>query len=216
MKTTTIVTILVMCLAAAPSATAEEATAGERAHDSVVLGARLGVFLPQVSSELGTHVIATLEGGWVLPAWDGRLQLFGSVAYTQPERTETRRDNRLPQAPGGAYDYTTIQRELTFDAGLLCRFLPIDSFLNAYAALGPRLYLLETETFGETGGEKFGTNFEHSTKIGFIFGLGGEVILGPGRVLLQLSFAYSQLQHEFTGNVPTGALAISAGYRFMF
>lgn len=210
MRTITAAVFFLACLAVAPPGSAADV------EKSVVVGARLGVFLPQVSSELGTHVIATLEGGYVLPVWDGRLQVFGSLAYTQPERTETRRDNRLPGAPGGEYDFTTIQRELTLDAGMLCRFLPFESRFNGYALLGPRLYLLETETFGEAGGEKFGTNYEQSTKIGFIFGLGGEVILGPGRILLQLSFAYSQLQHEFTGNVPTGALAISAGYRFVF
>jgi hypothetical protein len=42
------------------------------------------------------------------------------------------------------------------------------------------------------------------------------MILGPGRILLQLAFAYSQLQHLFTGDVPTGAMIIAAGYRYMF
>ncbi len=220
-------TVLSFILAAAPAAAAEPAAAPAaepaaepaveaESRDSVSIGARVGVFLPQVSSELGTHVIATLEAGYAFAVWDGRLQLFGSIAYAQPERTESRSDERLSGAEGGVYDFTTIQRELTFDLGLMLRFLPLDSRFNAYAALAPRLYLLETETFGEAGGEKFGTNSEHSTKIGFLFGLGGEVVLGPGRVLLQVSFAYSQLQHEFTGDVPTGALAIAAGYRFMF
>lgn len=210
MRTIIVAIVVLSCVAFATPA------AGDEIEKSVVVGARVGVFLPQVSSELGTHVIATLEGGYVLPVWDGRLQVFGSLAYTQPERTETRRDNRLPEAPGGEYEFTTIQRELTLDTGMLCRFMPFKSRFNGYAMLGPRLYLLETETFGEAGGKKFGTNYEYSTKIGFIFGLGGEMILGPGRILVQLSFAYSQLQHEFTGNVPTGALVVSAGYRFHF
>ena len=182
---------------------------------NIVVGARLGVFLPQVSSELGAYVVATLEGGYILPWLDGRFQVFGAVAYTQPERSENRTDERLTET-GGNYTYTTIQRELTVEAGLLFRFLPIETRFNAYASLAPRLYMLQTETFGEAGDEKFGTNLEQSTKIGFSFSLGGEMILGPGRILLQVAFAYSQLQHEVTGNVPTGALIVAAGYRFVF
>ena len=181
----------------------------------IVVGAHLGVIAPGVSSELGAHVVATLEGGYVLPWLEGRLQVFGSVSYAQPERSETRDDPRLEDA-GGTYQYTTIQRELTFDAGLLARLFPPGEPFNAYASFAPRLFLLETETYGKAGGEKFGTNYEQSTKFGFCFALGGEMILGPGRILVQLGFSYSQLQHAITGNVPTGALTASAGYRMFF
>lgn len=181
----------------------------------IVVGAHLGVIAPGVSSELGAHVVATLEGGYILPWLEGRLQVFGSVSYAQPERSETREDPRLEDA-GGTYQYTTIQRELTFDAGLLARLFPLGTPYNAYASFAPRLFLLETETYGKAGGEKFGTNYEQSTKFGFCFAMGGEMILGPGRILVQLGFSYSQLQHAITGNVPTGALTASAGYRMFF
>jgi len=182
----------------------------------VVVGARLGVFLPQLSSALGTHLTATLEGGYILPWIDGRLQAFGALSYTQPERSaDGLPDGRLPEADS-AYTFTTVQRELAFDAGFLLRFLPIETRFNAYFCTGLRVLWLQTETSGRAGDEKFGTNYEQSTKIGFTSGLGAEVILGPGRVMLQVSFGYSQLQHGLTGNVPTGALAASAGYRFVF
>jgi hypothetical protein len=181
----------------------------------IVVGAHLGVIHPGVSSNLGAHVVATLEGGYILPWLDGRLQAFGSLSYAQPERSGTRVDPRLVDA-GGKYKFTTIQREFTIDAGLLARLFPLGERFNAYASLAPRLFLLETETYGEAGGEKFGTNYEQSTKFGFCFAMGGEMILGPGRILLQLGFSYSQLQHEFTGNVPTAALTATAGYRMLF
>jgi hypothetical protein len=181
----------------------------------IVVGARLGAIHPGVSSELGSHVLATLEGGYVLPWLDGRLQVFGSLSYAQPERSETREDPRLVDA-GGRYTFTTIQREFIIDAGLLARLFPLNQTFNAYASFAPRLFLLETETYGEAGGEKFGTNYEQSTKFGFNFALGAEMILGPGRILAQVGFSYSQLQHEFTGDVPNGALTTSVGYRLLF
>jgi hypothetical protein len=181
----------------------------------IVVGAQLGAIHPGVSSELGSHVLATIEGGYVLPWLDGRLQVFGSLSYAQPERSETRVDPRLVDA-GGRYTFTTIQREFIIDAGILARLFPLNATFNAYASFAPRLFLLGTETYGEAGGEKFGTNYEQSTKFGFNFALGGEMILGPGRILAQLGFSYSQLQHEFTGDVPNGALTTSIGYRLFF
>ncbi len=181
----------------------------------IVVGAHLGLIHPGVSSELGAHVVTTLEGGYVLPWLEGRLQVFGSVSYAQPERSETLEDPRLEDA-GGTYQFTTIQRELTFDVGMLARLFPLGEPYNAYASFAPRLFLLQTETYGKAGDEKFGTNYEQSTKIGFCFAMGGEMILGPGRILLQLGFSYSQLQHATTGDVPTGALIATAGYRIFF
>jgi len=212
MKTFSLVLVVTVACATAPQALAgtEAPVTDKGGSAAVVLGASVGAFLPQVSSELGTHVMGTVEAGYVFSALDGRMQVFGSLSYTQPRRSQRLDD---PRVPGGSYEFTTIQREFAIDAGLLFRFLPIGSRFNGYASLAPRIFLLQTESYGEAQGEKFGTNTENSTKIGFCFALGGEVVLGPGRLLLQAAFSYSQLQHDLTGNVPTGAIVISAGYR---
>jgi hypothetical protein len=187
----------------------------QAADKSIVVGARLGVFLPQISSELETNMVGTVEGGYILPWIDGRVQVFGAFAYAQPEHSETVEDARFA-AIGGTYQFTTIQRELTIDLGVLGRLFSIESTFNAYLALGPRLYLLETETYGEAGGEQFGTNKEQSTKVGVYAALGGEMWLGPGMLLAQLSLAASDLGHDITGDVSTSAMMFSIGYRFVF
>lgn len=212
MKRSSKIAAHIICLLGFALAAASPAQARRPA---IVAGARAGVILPQISSELGAHAVGAIEVGYIMPWLQGRFQVFGAAAYAQPEHSATASDPRLVDA-GGTYEFNTIQRELTFDLGVLGRFLPQKSMFNGYVAVGPRLYLLETVTSGEAGGEEFGTNREQSTKIGVYAAAGGEMILGPGRILLQVAFAYSPLAHEITGDISTSALMISAGYRFVF
>jgi hypothetical protein len=211
-KTTLKMSVLTFCVLAVQLLVSGPAQARRKA---IVAGARAGVTLPQISSELGAHFVGAIEAGYILPWLQGRLQVFGAAAYCQPEHTASGTDPRLT-ATAGSYSFTTIQREMTFDLGVLGRFLPQSSMFNGYAAVGPRLYLLQTVTSGKSGGENFGTNREQSTKAGVYTAVGGEMILGPGRVMLQMAFAYSPLGHEITGDISTSSLMISAGYRFVF
>ena len=212
MKSLNKTAIYTICLLAVTSSLPGK---GRAERIGIVAGAGAGVVLPQISSELGAHFVGTIEAGYVLPYLQGRIQVFGAAGYCQPENSSAATDPRLTAA-GTAYEFKTIQRQMTFDLGVLGRVMPIDSMFNGYLAVGPRLYLLQTVTSGSAGGESFGTNREQSTKIGLYAAAGGEMILGPGRIMLQVAFGYSKLGHEITGDVSTGSIMISAGYRFIF
>jgi hypothetical protein len=178
------------------------------------VGAKLGVLLPQVSTELSTAVTGGVELSFALPFAGRRLALFVESAYAQPE--VSRSGVTDPRVPGGAYDGTQTQRELVVGGGLLLRALPPASVWNGYALLGARGYFLETITVGSAGGADFGENREQSARFGGIFAAGGERLLGPGVLLLEVGFGTSSLPHLITGDVTTGAVAIQLGYRVLF
>ena len=55
---------------------------------------------------------------------------------------------------------------------------------------------------------------EQSTQMGFFVALGGEYTLGPGALFLDLDLGWSDLPHTVTGDVSTGNIAGTIGYRF--
>ncbi|MBI5478386.1 MAG: hypothetical protein HY906_05985 [Deltaproteobacteria bacterium] len=199
--------------AAAPDPVpAATAAARPAAPGAFGIGAKLGVVLPQVATELQTTVGAELELSYAVPVLGRRLAPFFGIGYAQPKIARSSlEDPRLP----GSYDGTQTQRELTLAFGLLGRLMPLESRWNAYAGAGVRIYLLETVTVGSTGAAAFGENREQSTRVGGIFLVGGEFRLWRGSVLLELQYGHSRLPHWVTGEVTTGALTIALGYRLM-
>jgi hypothetical protein len=202
---------------------AEEGTEGERTLSvapmgvgdegdisvpyKVELGLATGVSLPQISSELGTAASLEIDVG--VPVWKS-LTIVGAIAYSQPTVDSGLSDPRLT---GMAYSTETTQRELTVTAGATWRFLKFTSSFNAYAGLGPRIWLLETITNGTSGGASFGENQETSTRIGGAAWAGAEYLIGPGAATAELDLGGSDLPHLVTGDVATTAIALQIGYR---
>lgn len=177
---------------------------------AVALGAKLGIVLPQIATELGTTWGAEIEGSFLLPALERRLAAFAAFGYTQPVVSRTAlSDPRL----AGAYDGKQTQRELTLGAGVLARLFPPGARFNGYSALGARLYFLETVTVGAQGGAAFGENQERSTRVGAVFTVGGEMTVWRGAAGAELQLGASDLPHTITGDVSTGALSVVVGYR---
>ncbi|HUH05120.1 MAG TPA: outer membrane beta-barrel protein [Kofleriaceae bacterium] len=168
----------------------------------------VGLVFPQIQSELGTSGGVQLGVGYRV--WK-QLVPFAGVGYSQPGVDNTRSDPRLP----ADYMTATTQRELMLSAGGFWRFLPASSSINAYAGLAARVWLLESRTNGEAGGETFLENEETSTRYGgAVFG-GGEYRVGPGAVMLELDIGGSDLPHLVTGDVTTTAISLFAGYRLL-
>ena len=73
----------------------------------VEIGLSTGVFLPQISSELGTAASVEIDVG--VPVWKS-LTVVGAIAYSQPTVDGGQSDPRLMDA---MYSTETTQRELT-------------------------------------------------------------------------------------------------------
>ncbi len=209
----TIPGLALLLLAAPAHAQVVEATAAPP-PPAVGIGAKVGVLLPQVATELGTTVTGGLELSFGLPFAARRVALYAEAAYAQPE--VSRSGVADPRVAGGSYQGTQTQRELAVGGGLLARVLPPGSTWNGYAQLGVRAYFLETVTNGSAAGAAFGENTEQSTHVGGVGALGGERRAGPGVVLLEVAYGTSDLPHLITGDVTTGAIAIQLGYRLLF
>jgi hypothetical protein len=178
------------------------------------VGAKIGVLLPQIATELGATVTGGVELSFNLPFARRRVALYAEVGYAQPE--VSRSDVADPRLTGGPYEGTQTQRELVAGGGLLVLAAPPASLWNGYGMIGARAYFLETITVGSSGGQAFGENTEQSARFGGIFAVGAERLLGPGVALLEVGFGTSDLPHLITGDVSTSALAIQLGYRFLF
>jgi hypothetical protein len=205
-KTRTKLATLTVLALAAPAAAQEPPIAG--------VAAKVGVLLPQVTTELGPALTGGIELSFNLPVARRRLAIYAEVGYAQP--TVSRSGVMDPRLTGGPYEGTQTQRELVAGGGLLVRAAPPGSVWNGYALAGARAYFLETITVGSSGGMAFGENTEQSARFGGVFAVGGERLLGPGAALFEVAFGTSDLPHLITGDVSTGAIAIQLGYRFLF
>ncbi len=199
--------LLALTLAAAAPA---PAAAEEREPGRISVGAKVGVVLPQIATELSTTWGTEIEGSFRI---FGHISVFATLGYTQPKVS---RSSVSDPRVGGAYDGTQTQRELTLGAGAFYRLSPAAAVWNAYGGAGLRAYFLQTLTVGNAGANEFGENEEQSTKVGGVFFAGGERRLGPGALLAELQFGVSDLPHTITGDVSTGAIVVALGYRLVF
>ncbi len=182
----------------------------------LVVGLKVGGGFSQPFGDLGSSFVGELELGYVLPVLDRALQVFVSGQYSAPE-TEGRTTEPDPRLPGdGVMTYDVTQRQAIVTAGLLYRLPLATNLFRPYAALGGRLYLMETEVTGTGGGEPFGQNDETATEPGFYAALGGDLFVGPGALLLELQLGYSPLDGFIMRDTNTGALNLALGYRFFF
>jgi hypothetical protein len=223
MRRLTLVGILVSLAIALPTA-AQETAQAEATFDSgnldvqtdaddegipgaLVIGAEVGAIFPQPFTELGTHVAFGLELGYRLPFLDQRLEIMAAGAFSPPGNsfTETRSE--------GEYEGEVDQQELTISLGPRFRFLERKSDFNVTLAAGGRMFLLRTYSNGSRNGQSFAEYTEESTQFGFFVALGGEYLLGPGALFLDVDFGWSPLPHTITGDVNTGNITPTIGYR---
>jgi hypothetical protein len=178
----------------------------------VTLGVRAGVYVPGVVNAMDPHANLTFEVAVLLPFLDRMLGVTLDGSWAGPGSSRERMDPRLGES-GAAWSYSMQTQEGFFSAGLIFRFLPPGSVFVPYLSAVARLYLLETRVNGSSGGQEFGENIEQSAQAGFGVSAGGELRLGPGALLLDVSFGYSDLPHVITGATSTGALGAQLGYR---
>jgi hypothetical protein len=197
-----------------PAAARDEATteAGSSPH-VLGVGAKAGVGLPQLNTDLGTTFQVRLEAVYLLGAWGSRLGLVTALGYSQPEASGAGSD---PQLLDGAHGWSMTQRQTTWDIGLMLRVMEWDSPWNLSLLAGAQLLFLSTLTDGESGGEPFGQHDERATLPGVFGGLQAEYRLGPGALFAEVSVAVTFQDLRTTGDVPAAALGILAGYRFTF
>jgi hypothetical protein len=175
---------------------------------ALVLGGEFGAIFPQPFTSLGTHVAFGIELGYRLPFWGQRLEIMSDVGYSPPANSFTTTNG------GTQYDGTARSKQLHVSLGPRFRVMDRASPWNVTIALGPRLYFLETTSNGSRGGNAFAEYREKSTQIGGFLALGGEYVLGPGAVFLDVDFGYAKMPHQITGDVNTGNLTTTLGYRF--
>lgn len=178
----------------------------------ITLGVRAGVYLPNIVNSMDPHANLTFEVAVLLPFLDRMLGIMVDGSWTGPGSSRQLMDPRVGES-GGTWSYSMQTHHGFLSAGLIFRFLPPGSLFVPYLTAVGRIYLLETGVDGEGEGEAFGGNTEKSLQGGFGVSLGGELRLGPGALLLDVSFGYSDLPHRITGATSTGALGIQVGYR---
>jgi len=175
---------------------------------SLVLGAEVGGIFPQLFTSMNTHIAFGIEIGYRLPFADQRVEILLDAGYSPPwnDFTATRDE--------GDYNGELDQAELHFSLGGRFRLNPPTESWNINLGVGGRLFLLKSWSNGDRAGQPFAEFREQSTQVGFFVALGGEYNLGPGALFLDLDLGYSALPHKITGDVSTGNLTATLGYRF--
>lgn len=194
---------------AAPAQAQEDRDFTDR---NLTLGLKAGLYVPGLFTEMGLHGQFTFELGVLLPVADKRLAIVLDGNYAAPGSDGSHEDPRIGES-GGTWSYDTTTQQLFLSLGPVFRFMPPGESFVPYVGLFGRYYMLKTTVNGDGNGEPFGENEETSGEFGFAAALGGELRLGPGAVLAEISLGYAPLGHRITGDVSTGALGIQLGYR---
>lgn len=175
---------------------------------ALVVGGEVGAIFPQPFTSLGSHVAFGVELGYRLPFWGQRLEIMADAGYSPPANSFTDKQT------SATYDATARSKELHFSLGPRFHFMDRSSPWNITLAAGGRLFLLESTSNGSRGDNKFAEYREQSTQMGFFAALGGEYVLGPGAIFLDVDFGYAKMPHTITGDSNTGNLSTTLGYRF--
>lgn len=200
--------LLLGSAAFAQDVSTETGREAEAASKSFAIALKTGVAVPSLFSSLGTTPGVELEVGVLL--FGGRLELDAVAGYARPPATHSADDARLG---GGSYQWELTQEILALGLNARFRFLPAASAFNAYAAAGPRMFLLRTTVNGGSGEATFGQNSQTGSELGFAGALGAELALGPGAVLAELELGVGPLQGLVTGPTSASSLGVLVGYR---
>ncbi len=199
-----------------PAATIPASGRASRAEEALglVVGLKLGAAFNSVFNSLEASWIPELEMGYCLPALKRSFEIFVGLRHAAPEgEGEDPPDPRL--SGDGIARWHVTRNELAVAIGLRAR-LALQGGLTPYAAAGGRLYLMRTEVRGEVAGVPYGTHDETGHALGFLFALGAEYAVGPGRVLLELAANGVPLDQTVLGDTNASSLDASLGYRLFF
>lgn len=205
--------VVVAVVLASVGARAEEAVVQQApAHDrgQVLIAAKVGGLFAEPFSKLGASYLVDVEVGYALPVWHHRLAIAIDGAYTAPEASGSGAD---PQVQSGMYTWHLQQRQGILGLTVYYRH-PIGR-VTPYVGVGPRLFLLQSEIDGASGGAAIHQSSEVSTKVGVGVPLGVGVRLGPGDLFLEAGLVWGGIDHQITGDSNTGAITLSLGYRFV-
>lgn len=203
-----IIPLFFVCFLAWPAAAAAQEDAPKFVSFA---GLKLGGALHSVFSELGPAAQVELEGGATLLG--GRLDVALSVSWDRSAASGSATDDRFDE---GAVKWELDQDFLMIGLVARYRFLPPRGAYNAYAGAGPRLLLLRTTVNGDSGGAALGENQQTETRFGAVLVGGGEYVLGPGAVLLEVAMGVGSLSGLITGESSASALSVLLGYRLRF
>ncbi|HEY3449385.1 MAG TPA: hypothetical protein VGK67_23730 [Myxococcales bacterium] len=178
----------------------------------LLLGARVGVVLPQVFNKLGTNFLVDVEAAYQLPFLHRHLGLFFDVGYSQPKTEGTRNDPRV-LTNGGEVAYTMTVRDFGLSLGVQYRH-PLGDLVVPFVGVGAKMHLTNTLLEQSAGSTNLGTNIERSTRVGFLGRLGLGLHLGPGDLVAEVHLEATAVDHLVTGDKNTSHLALQLGYLF--
>lgn len=173
-------------------------------------GVKVGGFITYTSLRGNARVNA--EVGYVLPFLDGMFAIQAEVGYAEPRKFGIQEGD--PRVPGSAYHYTLVEQQLTVTPMVGVR-LPWFGRFVPYLAVGPRIYMLQSTTRGETSGVDILTTKEQDTQVGLAIPIGVQIGLGPGHLTVEILTEWGPLEHAATGPSNTGAESLQVGYRFL-
>lgn len=180
-----------------------------RDRGQLLVAAKVGGLFAEPFSRLGASYLVDVEIGYALPVLRHHLAIAIDGAYTAPESSGGGSDGAVA---AGSYSYHLQQRQGILGLTLYYRH-PLGR-VTPYVGVGPRLFLLQSEVDGSSGGTPIHTSSEVSTKAGVGVPLGVGVRLGPGDLFVEASLLWAGIDHRITGDANTGALTLSLGYRF--
>jgi len=192
-----------------PEAEVEAPTDGTSGRGAFLAGVKVGGFV--AFSKLGPNARVAAEVGYVLPWLKEAFAVTVEVAYASPQSSGVQEgDPRV----GGSYNWHLNEQQLTVMPNLVVR-LTMFGRVVPYLGVGPRIYMLQSTTKGDVGGNPILETKEQSTKVGFGAPLGVQFKLGPGALNVELLTEWGPLDHTATGNSNTGAETLQIGYRFL-
>jgi hypothetical protein len=194
-------------VSATATVTMNEAAADSAEPWSFGIAPRVGLTVP--TSRLGPTVAGGLGIDYALPVLDGQLVLSLDGSITRPGYSSTVTDPRV----GGEGGYELDVTEGKIGLGLVYRIFGPEADLVPFVGAGPVLHMLRTT---ERNDFNPGDNTAQSSEVGFDVVVGADFRMGPGFLLGEARFLYSDLDHLYTGDSNAGNVMISIGYRAVF
>ena len=168
---------------------------------------RIGLDVP--TSDLDPFMVAALELDFFLPIWNRRIALAVDLSFTRPSHSGRGFDPRI----GGEYRYEVDVLQLKGALDLVFRFAERETTPIPFMGLGAVCqYILTEQTTTIAAGE----NTEWSFEPGFEVLAGLDIALGPGFILFDIRYVFTDLRHRFTGDTNAGNVTTAAGYRLIF
>jgi hypothetical protein len=168
---------------------------------------RIGFDVP--TSDLTPFLVAALELDLFLPVWNRRVALALDLSFTRPSHSGSGSDPRI----GGDYRYEVHVLELKAALDIVFRLADKGSTAIPFLGVGAVCqYLLTEQTTTIAAGE----NTEWSFEPGFEVIAGLDVALGPGYLVFDIRYVFTELDHRFTGDTNAGNATTAVGYRLVF